>query len=131
MRSEAPSRAHSRLDSHDEYGRKTATTPASTAASAHRIKDLKREVDDVYSQLAMLEDENASLRSQITAQVTMLTTRNSEKEKLQDQVHALKRQLIELEDELQRGDSEFEKIQSHNNGQMESDELRDVCHCYA
>lgn len=127
--SDTMSRTHSRLDDHDEY-RKSTNTPASTAASANRIKDLKKEVDNMYSQMAILEDENASLRSQITAQVTMLTTRNTEKEKLQDQVHNLKRQVIELEEDLQRGDCEIEKIQNRNNDPIEGDELREELNLY-
>ncbi|KAH9815255.1 hypothetical protein DFH28DRAFT_969151 [Melampsora americana] len=128
--SDTMSRTHSRLDDHDEYGRRSTNTPASTTASANRIKDLKKEVDNMHSQMAILEDENASLRSQITAQVTMLTTRNSEKDKLQDQVHNLKRQVIELEEDLQRGDCEIEKIQNRNNDPIEGDELREELNLY-
>ncbi|KAG0151856.1 hypothetical protein CROQUDRAFT_401337 [Cronartium quercuum f. sp. fusiforme G11] len=131
FQSDSISHPHSRLSDRDEYpSRKSTTTPASTAASAHRIKDLKKEVDDVYAQMAILEDENASLRSQINAQVTMLTTRNTEKEKLQDQVHSLKRQMMELEEEIQRGDCAIENIQNRQNVQVEDDELREELNMY-
>lgn len=43
-----------------------------------------------------------ALRSQVTAQVTMLSTRNAEKEALRDEVEALKQDLVGLENELDR-----------------------------
>lgn len=44
--------------------------------------------------------EKASLRSQITAQVTMLSARNAEKESLRDEVENLKQDIGHLENEL-------------------------------
>lgn len=57
-------------------------------------EELQRAVDS-------LEDENGQLRSQVNAQVTMLATRNDEKEQLYDELEAIKQDNLALENELQ------------------------------
>lgn len=48
--------------------------------------------------------EKASLRSQVTAQVTMLSTRNAEADALRDEVEQLKADFAHLEAELEQAD---------------------------
>lgn len=65
-------------------------------ASTSRAADadsLERKVDE-------LEKENAKLRAQVNAQVTMLSTRNDEKDQLYDEIEALKQDVLALEAEL-------------------------------
>ncbi|BGP03966.1 anucleate primary sterigmata protein b [Rhodotorula toruloides] len=55
----------------------------------------------VRQEVEKLEQDNATLRSQLSAQLTMLSTRNDEKNELQAQVEDLKAELAAVEGELE------------------------------
>lgn len=76
--------------------------------------------------LRELEEENTSLRSQVNAQVTMLSTRNGEKEDLQDEVERLRRTIMELEDELELRQREADKLRDSSRSGTSADAERDA-----
>ncbi|CAH7686023.1 hypothetical protein PPACK8108_LOCUS20620 [Phakopsora pachyrhizi] len=124
------SRAQSRIDDYEDHqSRRSYMTPASTVSS-NKIKDLRKELEETHKQIDELEGENSSLRSQINSQIKILSSRNSEKEDLQDQVHNLKRKIMELEDELERGDRELENVQRGAQNQTNNDQLQDELNVY-
>lgn len=142
-RSHRVSRAQSRLDidDRDDYRspsrRSMISSITAGGSSIHQqkmIKDLKREVEDLDRQVRELDSENIELRSQVNAQVKMLSNKNSEKDKLQEQVSNLKRTIMDLQDELDRDVREFQNFQK--SGQDSSrhdqaaDELREELNMY-
>jgi chromosome segregation ATPase len=139
-RSHQISRAQSRFEEDpDDYlssGRKSTLTSISTGGASNQklIKEFKREIQDLERQLRELENENIELRSQVNAQVKMLSTKNSEKDKLQDQVINLKRKVLDLQDELDQDAREFQKIQQagHTNlHDQTADEVREVSQTFS
>ncbi|KAK4701233.1 MFS transporter, PHS family, inorganic phosphate transporter, partial [Phenoliferia sp. Uapishka_3] len=74
-----------------------STSLASSSGHRERAKTERR------------EEELASLRSQVTAQVTMLSARNAEKEALQNLVEGLKQDVAQLEDDLDQRERENER----------------------
>ncbi|MBW0464402.1 hypothetical protein O181_004117 [Austropuccinia psidii MF-1] len=131
-RSSQISRAQSRLDDNDDYlGRRSLVTPISTLGSGQKTRDLRRDIDEMHKQIGELETENASLHSRLNNQVSMLSTRSAEKEKLQEQVNSLKRKILDLEDELDRGERDFENLQRRDDThQGAADGLRDELNMY-
>lgn len=57
------------------------------------------DMDGLEREVEELEKENAQLRSQVNAQVTMLSARNDEKDQLYDEIEALKQDVLALEAE--------------------------------
>jgi len=57
-------------------------------------------VKSLLKLFSLFSQDNASLRSQLTAQLTMLSTRNDEKDALREQVEQLKQDLNAVENEL-------------------------------
>ncbi|KAA1074800.1 hypothetical protein PGT21_020881 [Puccinia graminis f. sp. tritici] len=138
-RSHQISRAQSRFEEDpDDYlssGRKSTLTSISTGGVSNQkiIKEFKREIQDLERQLRELENENIELRSQVNAQVKMLSTKNSEKDKLQDQVINLKRKVLDLQDELDQDAREFQKIQQAGHTSLHdqtADEVREELNMY-
>jgi chromosome segregation ATPase len=134
-RSHQISRAQSRFEEDpDDYlssGRKSALTSISTGGTSNQkmMKEFKQEINDLKKQIRELEGENIELRSQVNAQVKMLTTKNAEKDKLQDQVSNLKREIMDLQDELDQDAHEFQKFQQAGSTSLHdqaADEVREV-----
>jgi len=138
-RSHQISRAQSRFgEDPDDYlssGRKSTLTSISTGGVSNQrmVKEFKREIEDLEKQVRELEGENIELRSQVNAQVKMLSTKNSEKDKLQDQVSNLKRKILDLQDELDQDAREFQKFQEAGNTSLHAqaaDEVREELNMY-
>ncbi|KNZ63459.1 uncharacterized protein VP01_1140g2 [Puccinia sorghi] len=138
-RSHQISRAQSRFgEDPDDYlssGRKSTLTSISTGGMSNQrmVKEFKREIEDLGKQVRELESENIELRSQVNAQVKMLSTKNSEKDKLQDQVSNLKRKILDLQDELDQDAREFQKFQQAGNTSLHAqaaDEVREELNMY-
>ncbi|PLW44874.1 hypothetical protein PCANC_10784 [Puccinia coronata f. sp. avenae] len=138
-RSHQISRAQSRFEEDpDDYlssGRKSALTSISTGGTSNQkmMKEFKQEINDLEKQIRELEGENIELRSQVNAQVKMLTTKNAEKDKLQDQVSNLKREIMDLQDELDQDAHEFQKFQQAGSTSLHdqaADEVREELNMY-
>ncbi|GAA6063821.1 hypothetical protein JCM10212_002578 [Sporobolomyces blumeae] len=88
-------------DLRDEVGtlRRDLADQADQSTAGSASGDRSRGV--IRREVEKLEQDNASLRSQLTAQLTMLSTRNDEKDALRDQVEHLKQDLGAVEDELE------------------------------
>ncbi|PLW51862.1 hypothetical protein PCASD_00909 [Puccinia coronata f. sp. avenae] len=138
-RSHQISRAQSRFEEDpDDYlssGRKSALTSISTGGASNQkmMKEFKQEINDLEKQIRELEGENIELRSQVNAQVKMLTTKNAEKDKLQDQVSNLKREIMDLQDELDQDAHEFQKFQQAGSTSLHdqaADEVREELNMY-
>ncbi|GAA5902534.1 uncharacterized protein JCM6883_001440 [Sporobolomyces salmoneus] len=81
----------------------------------------------IRREVEKLEQDNATLRSQLTAQLTMLSTRHDEKDALREQVEQLKQDLIVVENELESATRRIErrdgKRTCEGGGEMSREEL--------
>ncbi|KAH9466417.1 hypothetical protein Pst134EB_001474 [Puccinia striiformis f. sp. tritici] len=60
----------------------------------------KNEIEDLSKLCRDLEHENIELKSKVNSQIKLLSTKNSEKDNLNNQVINLKRKVLDLQDEL-------------------------------
>ncbi|KAA1114519.1 hypothetical protein PGT21_011974 [Puccinia graminis f. sp. tritici] len=132
-RSHHISRAQSRFQEDPNDYPSSGRKPTGGITNQTMVKEFEREIKDLERQLRELENENVELRSQVNAQVKMLSTKNSEKDKLQDQVSNLKSKVMDLQDELEQDAREFEKIQQAGNISLHdqaADEVREELNMY-
>ncbi|KAH8918875.1 hypothetical protein BT69DRAFT_538771 [Atractiella rhizophila] len=135
-------RAGSRLSDARWDGRSEAGGSAVSGSErrAGRGGDERREVARLERRLADLEQENASLRSQTIAQVTMLTSRNTEKEKLYDEIEVLKEEYGRLQTDFERVKRERDReragsrarsmIDDGGDGERSREEMEDDINAY-
>ncbi|GAA5956818.1 hypothetical protein JCM21900_004350 [Sporobolomyces salmonicolor] len=87
----------------------------------------------IRREVEKLEQENASLRSQVSAQLTMLSTRNDEKDALREQVEHLKQDLVALENELDvatRAQTKRDREGPGDHGGKSREELEEELNAY-
>jgi chromosome segregation ATPase len=133
-RSHHISRAQSRFQEDPKDYPSSSRKSTAGITNQTMVKEFKREIGDLEKQLRELENENVELRSQVNAQVKMLSTKNSEKDKLQDQVSNLKSKVLDLQDEIEQDAREIEKIQQAGNISLHdqaADEVREVSQAFA
>ncbi|GAA6023302.1 hypothetical protein JCM11491_006887 [Sporobolomyces phaffii] len=96
-------------DAQDEVGglRRELADHADQSVSGSVAGDRSRGV--IRREVEKLEQDNATLRSQVTAQLTMLSTRNDEKDSLREQVEHLKQDLVAVESELENAMRRIER----------------------
>lgn len=73
--------------------------------------------------------DNTSLRSQITAQVTMLSARNAEKDSLKDQIDSLRQDIQQLEEEVdqhEKARARSERSRSSEGEEKTREQLEEV-----
>ncbi|GAA6033614.1 hypothetical protein JCM8097_001485 [Rhodosporidiobolus ruineniae] len=84
---------------------------------------VRREVERLEGRIGELEEDNTTLRSQLSAQLTMLSTRNDEKLNLQREVEELKADLAAVENELEHAQRAATAGRGGAEGEGERDEL--------
>ncbi|GAA5873076.1 hypothetical protein JCM1840_007316 [Sporobolomyces johnsonii] len=87
----------------------------------------------IRREVEKLEQDNASLRSQVSAQLTMLSTRNDEKDALREQVEHLKQDLVALENELDvatRAQTKRDREGAGDHGGKSREELEQELNAY-
>ncbi|KAI9602205.1 hypothetical protein KEM48_000774 [Puccinia striiformis f. sp. tritici PST-130] len=143
QRSQQISRAQSsRFDPEDRHpddytssGRKSTLTSVSNGLLSNNqqkliVKEFKNEIEDLSKLCRELEHENIELKSKVNSQIKLLSTKNSEKDNLNNQVINLKRKVLDLQDELDQDLREFQKLQSEGNSghqqyEQAADEVRE------
>ncbi|KAI7966989.1 hypothetical protein MJO29_000266, partial [Puccinia striiformis f. sp. tritici] len=148
QRSQQISRAQSsRFDPEDRHpddytssGRKSTLTSVSNGLLSNNqqkliVKEFKNEIEDLSKLCRELEHENIELKSKVNSQIKLLSTKNSEKDNLNNQVINLKRKVLDLQDELDQDLREFQKLQSEGNSghqqyEQAADEVREELNMY-
>ncbi|GAA5974673.1 hypothetical protein JCM11641_007052 [Rhodosporidiobolus odoratus] len=94
-------------------------------ADQSMVSDAGRTRGTFRREVERLEQESSSLRSQVSAQLTMLTTRNDEKQHLQVQVEELKADCAALENELDHAQRERERSREERAEEGDRGDLAD------
>ncbi|KAL1962776.1 hypothetical protein VTN77DRAFT_9145 [Rasamsonia byssochlamydoides] len=101
-------------------GRKSSVVSHATTSDLERRLGVLSSTSSTLVELELLKQENAELRREVSAQTSMLTSRNREKERLYQEIEDLKLQRRSEGSRSAAGDSIFERSASRSHARSSS-----------